>query len=214
MRHLSAILAAAALGASALPSGAQTARLGSLPADTLIVTNSAAISFSQQLLDSIAGAFAALAATNAEITAGILARTNGWAQYDTLIQQSNATVRLYQPDTPLRWMWMTPTNPAITRLVPDGETTNTVTENVALSSDLSAAATNEAALRAAGDAAGLAAVNATNAVLSAAITNEAALRAAHINRTDNPHSVTAAQIGALTNETDTAALAALVAYAA
>ena len=38
--------------------------------------------------------------------------------------------------------------------------------------------------------------------------------AAHIVRTDNPHSVTAQQIGALTNETDAAALAALAAYAA
>ncbi len=38
--------------------------------------------------------------------------------------------------------------------------------------------------------------------------------AAHIVRTDNPHNVTAPQIGALTNETDTVALAALAAYAA
>ena len=71
---------------------------------------------------------------------------------------------------------------------------------------ISAALTNEAALRVEGDAAGLAAVNATNAVLSAAITNEAALRAEHADRADNPHNVTAAQIGALTAEQDLAAL--------
>lgn len=56
------------------------------------------------------------------------------------------------------------------------------------------------------DAAALAALAGTNAVLRAAITNEAALRKAHTNDMANPHGVTAAQIGALTNEQDLAAL--------
>ena len=56
--------------------------------------------------------------------------------------------------------------------------------------------------------------NAFAIVLQTVITNETdaaakALLATHTNRTDNPHRVTASQIGALTSETDAKALAAL-----
>ena len=56
--------------------------------------------------------------------------------------------------------------------------------------------------------------NSVAIVLQRAITNETdaaakALLATHTNRTDNPHRVTAAQLGALTSETDAKALAAL-----
>lgn len=50
--------------------------------------------------------------------------------------------------------------------------------------------------------------------VTGAQSNVLALAAAHTNRTDNPHGVTAAQIGALTSETDAAALAVIASYAA
>jgi len=59
--------------------------------------------------------------------------------------------------------------------------------------------------------------NAFAIVLQTVITNETdaaakALLATHTNRTDNPHRVTAVQIGALTNETDAAAKALLATH--
>jgi hypothetical protein len=136
--------------ALALAAGAQTARLGSLPGDARVVTNTSALQLTQAMLDALnatnaaalAGInatnaaalqaalemIAAMNATNAALTARILSLTNGWAQYDTLVQQTNATVRLYQSDTELRWAWLTPTNIAVTTLtpVPGTESTNIV----------------------------------------------------------------------------------------
>ena len=161
----------------------------------MIVTNTSALQLSQAMLD-------ALASTNAAITAALLARTNGWAQYDALVQQTNATVRLYQPDSVLRWMHLTPTNPAVTLLVADAETNYTAqtsllplwgdwqADTAAATGALAAAVlgagyvtesvTNGLAStqHVAAAAAGLAALYGTNAVLRAALTNEAALRAA------------------------------------
>ncbi|MDD2349671.1 MAG: leucine-rich repeat protein, partial [Kiritimatiellae bacterium] len=106
--------------ALALAAGAQTARLGSLPGDARVVTNTSALQLTQAMLDALnatnAAALAGINATNAALTARILSLTNGWAQYDTLVQQTNATVRLYQSDTELRWAWLTPTNIAVTTL--------------------------------------------------------------------------------------------------
>jgi hypothetical protein len=112
----------AAVLLAACGAAAQTARLGSLPASAHVVTNADVLVITQQMLDAItatnATALAALADLDARITAGIDARTNGWAQWDTLVQQTNATVRLYQPDTPLRWAHLTQTNLAVTTLTP------------------------------------------------------------------------------------------------
>jgi hypothetical protein len=132
--------------ALALAAGAQTARLGSLPGDTMVVTNTSALQLTQAMLDALnatnaaavhalnatnaaalLGALdmiAAMNATNAALTARILSLTNGWAQYDALVQQTSATVRLYQPDTELRWAWLTPTNIAVTTLTRHPPVTN------------------------------------------------------------------------------------------
>ena len=115
MRHIAATALTLAALAATLPSAAQTARLGSLPPSAQVVTNTSALQLTQAMLD-------ALASTNAAITAALLARTNGWAQYDALIQQTNATVRLYQSETSLRWAWLTETNLAVTTLTPYTQT--------------------------------------------------------------------------------------------
>ncbi|HRR34576.1 MAG TPA: hypothetical protein P5026_10785, partial [Kiritimatiellia bacterium] len=137
----------ALVAALTLAVNAQTARLGSLPGDTMVVTNTSALELTQAMLDAInatnaatlqaaqemiaalnmtnAAALNAFSATNAALIADILSRTNGWAQYDTLVQQSNATVRLYQSETSLRWAWLTPTNMAVTTLTPDPSLTFT-----------------------------------------------------------------------------------------
>ncbi len=189
MHHRSTATAAAALAialCASLPARAQTARLGGLPASAQVVTN-----------EQDAAALAALNAANAVISAALTneaaLRVEGDAAGLAAVNATNAVLSAAI------------TNEAALRAAGDAAGLAAVN---ATNDVLRAALTNEAALRAAGDAAGLAAVNATNAVLSAAITNEAALRAAHTNRTDNPHGVTAAQIGALTAEQDLAALRA------
>jgi hypothetical protein len=126
MRHIAATALTVAALAAPLTSAAQTARLGSLPPSAQIVTNASALQLTQAMLDALASTnaaiTAALASNNAAITAALLARTNGWAQYDALIQQTNATVRLYQSETSLRWAWLTPTNLAVTTLTPTQRT--------------------------------------------------------------------------------------------
>ena len=154
MRHIAATALTLAALAATLPSAAQTARLGSLPPSAQVVTNTSALQLTQAMLDTIiaanaaaltaaaetnaallasgADAIAAVNATNAALTAAILKLTNGWAQYDTLIQQTNATVRLYQSETDLRWAWLTPTNIAVTALTQHPPVSNLTWEVVEL----------------------------------------------------------------------------------